>query len=432
MRRVDKVRCGCACAAALAAAAQLQAATGAFTENTKYTTFGRAPGAPADTAHAPYGWIGYNGAKTWELYRKYEPNSYQDPGGDITMDQNGVTIANDSAQITHAIVHNETSNFSMGGSWNGPGLWIGPNGVNQFPTNSQVLVANPVMAGTPQNMEIRIGFITTADLANFIYNPAAGVGSASDGGDGRSATQNGGTRRTSHSDFYGGANPGPGADTYYLHVAVDPTGTISGINGYARSGDNMNQESAATALVNPADGSSLVTATGNVGPGPYAISAQLVKSASSPTGWSFVEHIGGWTGTYDLPDLSMDPSGTAFHAGTFDPTKVTPAIYAQMAGGSDYADADIYATIPGDANLDGKVNFTDLVTLAAHYGQQDVGWVGGNFTGSGTVGFADLVLLAAHYGQGPTAAFAQVPEPVTLALLVPAALALLPRRRRQR
>ena len=64
---------------------------------------------------------------------------------------------------------------------------------------------------------------------------------------------------------------------------------------------------------------------------------------------------------FDLPSLKSDPHGVLFHSGMFDPTKVTPVIYAEDSGPSqDYANADVYATVPGDANLDGKVDFSDL------------------------------------------------------------------------
>ena len=58
----------------------------------------------------------------------------------------------------------------------------------------------------------------------------------------------------------------------------------------------------------------------------------------------------------------------------------------------------------GDANLDGKVSFADLVALAASYGKTGADWSMGDFNYDGKVDFADLVALAAHYGQtGPTA-----------------------------
>ena len=73
-------------------------------------------------------------------------------------------------------------------------------------------------------------------------------------------------------------------------------------------------------------------------------------------------------------------------------------------------------SLPGDANEDGSVNFSDLVALAAHYGQSG-GWTSGDFNQDQKVGFDDLVILAAHYGQNNlTAAFTWVPEPVSLTI----------------
>ena len=85
-------------------------------------------------------------------------------------------------------------------------------------------------------------------------------------------------------------------------------------------------------------------------------------------------------------------------------------------------------SIPGDANRDGKVNFSDLLILAQHYGESPLAtWTDGDFNGDGWAGFDDLLILAQHYGQALTAgqvaqlspayaadvrsAFSQVPEP---------------------
>ena len=54
----------------------------------------------------------------------------------------------------------------------------------------------------------------------------------------------------------------------------------------------------------------------------------------------------------------------------------------------------------GDLNGDGKVNFSDLVALAASYNTQSgADWAHGDFNYDGKVNFSDLVALAASYGK---------------------------------
>lgn len=75
----------------------------------------------------------------------------------------------------------------------------------------------------------------------------------------------------------------------------------------------------------------------------------------------------------------------------------------------------------GDANLDRRIDFADLLALAQHYGQSG-DWSTGDFDGNRQVDFADLLLIAQHYGFGATErpsfeadfAVAFAPEPVTL------------------
>ena len=91
------------------------------------------------------------------------------------------------------------------------------------------------------------------------------------------------------------------------------------------------------------------------------------------------------------------------------------------------------APLAGDINGDRLVNFTDLLTLAQHYGKSPATWADGDFNADGAVNFDDLLLLAQNYGQPLSAAqfagldasfasvteraFSQVPEPSALALL---------------
>lgn len=102
-----------------------------------------------------------------------------------------------------------------------------------------------------------------------------------------------------------------------------------------------------------------------------------------------------------------------------------------------------YALV-GDANLDGVVDFSDLLAIAQHYGQADATWAEGDFNYDGSVGFDDLLAVAHNIGPAPTTvemslftpafqsdirrAFAAVPEPGMPYILALSA-GLLPRRR---
>ena len=63
--------------------------------------------------------------------------------------------------------------------------------------------------------------------------------------------------------------------------------------------------------------------------------------------------------------------------------------------------AFLLTALPGDANLDGRVDINDLTIVLAHYGQTGTTWAKGEFTGDGTVDINDLTIVLAHYGQTP-------------------------------
>jgi hypothetical protein len=54
-------------------------------------------------------------------------------------------------------------------------------------------------------------------------------------------------------------------------------------------------------------------------------------------------------------------------------------------------------TVLGDASLDGRVNFSDLLALARHYNATVATWTEGDFNYDGLVNFADLLTLARNY-----------------------------------
>lgn len=90
---------------------------------------------------------------------------------------------------------------------------------------------------------------------------------------------------------------------------------------------------------------------------------------------------------------------------------------------------------PGDTNYDDAVDFTDLLTLAQHYGQSGNGnvfWEAGDFNFDWAVDFDDLLTIAQHYSADSfesdwALAHAIVPEPVGAAAMLPL---LMIRRRR--
>lgn len=56
-------------------------------------------------------------------------------------------------------------------------------------------------------------------------------------------------------------------------------------------------------------------------------------------------------------------------------------------------------TLYGDANLDGAVDFNDLLIIAQNYGRTNANWYEGDFNYDGKVDFADLLKLGQNYGR---------------------------------
>lgn len=162
-------------------------------------------------------------------------------------------------------------------------------------------------------------------------------------------------------------------------------------------------------------------------------------------------------GTLDLTILNAyDPASLALHTilsaasvtGVFDtingisisPDKSWAVTYTATA-------VEARATRPGDTNIDGTVDFVDLLALARNFGLDAGGtWSVGDVTGDGAVNFTDLLTVARHFNQSApvvnegilTADFANtwalalslVPEPATLGVLAFAGVLASRRRRR--
>ena len=65
--------------------------------------------------------------------------------------------------------------------------------------------------------------------------------------------------------------------------------------------------------------------------------------------------------------------------------------------------------LAGDADQNGRVEFSDFLKLSRNFGQENVGFSGGDFDCSGDVGFLDFLLLSDNFGASSDVA--TVPEP---------------------
>jgi hypothetical protein len=311
-----------------------------------------------------------------------------------------------------------------------------------------------------------------------------------------------------------GGNGGTSAFTQSggSHTVTGQLALREDANSYALSGGSLSAASLQNdALFFQTGGTSTFGATSGVG-GIWIYAGQLTAAhlrqgvlRVDETGKVTVQPNGGPGGVSRLNELRLDQSGTLDltnnglvidHAGASPMTDVRAAIQNGRNGGSwtgpgltsstaaanpagaglGYAEAvDLFGsaggvfmgqfadattvlvryTRLGDANLDGTVNFDDLLLLAKNYNGTPATlapgwWSRGDFTYDGYVNFDDLLVLAKNYNAvlpaaplpSATPAFdadmarafaAAVPEPsmTTLAPIAACAAALTSRRRRR-
>ncbi len=100
-----------------------------------------------------------------------------------------------------------------------------------------------------------------------------------------------------------------------------------------------------------------------------------------------------------------------------------PIFDIDLNGRLDFGDLELLEDlipnkIPGDANLDGVVNFPDFITLTTFFGESTGLWTRGDFDSDGRVALKDFVLLVQNFGNADIQPSQQIPEPMSVTMLL--------------
>lgn len=189
----------------------------------------------------------------------------------------------------------------------------------------------------------------------------------------------------------GGIRCAAGNVTLYNTLVADNTnsgGSADDISGPLDSNLAMLQAPSANNLIGTGGSGGLVS----------GVRANVVGRAA---GLGPLGSYGGATATMPLLAISPALNGGANALAAAAGLTTDQRGFARVFGGT--VDIGAYEAQPpmraGDVNHDGKVDFSDLVVLARHYGTSDLPLFElGDLDGNGKVDFADLLILARNYG----------------------------------
>lgn len=372
------------------------------------------------------------------------PNGGNPPANYDSATANGSVISSRAYTIGSAGVTASWTGAASG-AWSDAANWSGgvPNGVDHAATFDASAMGNPVV-----NVDSgkTLGSLTLAGATSYTLSGAGSI--TLDKSVGTVALNvTGGNHSV--------AVPVTLNDDAVVSVAA--SSQLSLTSTLSAAGRSVTKEGAGTAqfenvraaTLNVAAGSLVIhqKAVANSEPGTSKVNALTIAANASvdlKNNALVVDYVGGSLGTL-LNDLRAHLLAgrlktTAASNRTLGYLDNSASPRASFGGVSvDASSVLIGYAIAGDVDLDGTVNFNDLLVVAQNYGQGNRFWAAGDFDYSGDVAFNDLLLIAQNYGAsgfvagGDFAAewtFARSIAPEPASLMVICAGASLTRRRR--
>jgi hypothetical protein len=122
-----------------------------------------------------------------------------------------------------------------------------------------------------------------------------------------------------------------------------------------------------------------------------------VSGVATLDGSLFLSSIGGYEPANLVGHTILTAGAVAGHFNTVSGNQISSSKW--LAVTYEETSLKVTATLPGDGDVDGDVDFDDLLALAQGYGESSTTWATGDFTGNGAADFDDLLALAQHYGM---------------------------------
>ena len=219
------------------------------------------------------------------------------------------------------------------------------------------------------------------------------------------------------------------ADSEVISGSVTTTGEGGGDVETANPGNAIFGWEALNGDGNP-EGLQVDPAQGSHGQAFYAHGTGIVAGSSSLLLGTF---------TTDGPNTTMGESLTSSISivGAYDAAAAlvgvggTHGIVGQSSGATAVNASGSATALPGDANLDGNVNFQDAGIVSGNFNASPRTWATGDFNGDGLVNFQDAGVLSGGFNMMGPAPVTATPEPSAMFLMLMAGLLGVARRARR-